>query len=286
MVQADPQQSCTVKHFGVDEEHVFAQYSVTMAEDAFNALCEAQGEGVEQEPGKNKILVQALDVSGSMSGAPTTALKMGAKLIGQKFFSSDVRPFNRFQTILYNDQVRAFDAANLQDYEGRVDEIRAGGGTNFMNVFIHIEQLLQQMPHTEELVCIFITDGCDGYYNPRGGDRAADYNEVSERIKAIPNLRTKFLSIGFSRGHDAVFMNRIANFGHDIGNFIFIDQGEAGWQDNLQQSLVESLDIALESSAKAKFSIKNPSFEHEEMVKADIDYVERKEEVKLDPQSD
>ena len=85
------------------------------------------------------------------------------------------------------------------------------------------------MPHTEELVCIFITDGCDGYYNPRGGDRAADYNEVSERIKAIPNLRTKFLSIGFSRGHDAVFMNRIANFGHDIGNFIFIDQGEAGW---------------------------------------------------------
>lgn len=46
---------------------------------------------------------------------------------------------------------------------------------------------------------------------------------MSEALKARPNLRTKFLSIGFSRGHDAVFMNKIANFGTDIGNFIFID---------------------------------------------------------------
>ena len=91
-----------------------------------------------------------------------------------------------------------------------------------MNVFIQIEELLRQNPNTEELVVIFITDGMDGYY-ARNGNASEEYELVSARIKSLPNLRTKFLSVGFSRGHDAAFMNRIANFGSDIGNFVFID---------------------------------------------------------------
>lgn len=54
-----------------------------MPEEDYNGLTNVV-QGVN--PGKNKILIQALDVSGSMSGAPITALKLGAELIGEKYF--------------------------------------------------------------------------------------------------------------------------------------------------------------------------------------------------------
>ena len=109
---------------------------------------------------------------------------------------------------------------------------------------------------------------------------------MSVNIKSRPNLKTKFLSVGFSRGHDAVFMNRIANFGTDIGNFIFIDSYNQGWQDNLQQSLLDSLEIALESSAKVKFAMANPPVGYEQSVPAETQYVMREEEEVKDPQQE
>lgn len=136
-----------------------------------------------------------------------------------------------------------------------------------MNVFVQIEEILRRNPETEELVVIFITDGQDGYYRRNGADANEEYEMVSARIKSMPNLQTKFLSVGFSRGHDAAFMNKIANFGSDIGNFVFIDSYEEGWRDNLNQSMVDSLDIALESAAKIKFSIKNAAVGYEEIIK-------------------
>jgi len=33
-------------------------------------------------------------------------------------------------------------------------------------------------------------------------------------MKSIPGLTLKFLAVGFSRDHDAEFMNRIANYGN------------------------------------------------------------------------
>ena len=141
-----------------------------------------------------------------------------------------------------------------------------------MNVFVQIEEILRRNPETEELVVIFITDGQDGYYARNGANANEEYEMVSARIKSMPNLQTKFLSVGFSRGHDAAFMNRIANFGSDIGNFVFIDSYEEGWRDNLNQSMVDSLDIALESAAKIKFSIKNAAVGHEEMIKPESSF--------------
>ena len=114
------------------------------------------------------MLIQALDTSGSMSGAPTVALKLGAKMIGKKYFEAQDRPFEKFTTILYNNKVDTFDASSLEDYENRIDQIWAGGGTNFMNVFLHINQMLDAHPNTEEIVVIFITDGQDGYRNRTG----------------------------------------------------------------------------------------------------------------------
>ena len=59
------------------------------------------------------------------------------------------------------------------------------------------------------------------------------------------------------------------------GNFIYIDSGQEGWRDNLNQSMTDSLDLALESSAKVKFSIKNEHIGHIEDAKADVNYVAR-----------
>ena len=95
---------------------------------------------------------------------------------------------------------------------------------------------------------------------------------LSARIQSIPNLRSKFLAVGFSRGHDAAFMNRIANFGNDRGNFVFIDSYEEGWREKLNESMLDQLEIALESASKVKFLIKNASVGHEEVTKAEIGY--------------
>ena len=152
-----------------------------------------------------------------------------------------------------------------------------------MNVFVQIEDLLRRNPNTEELVVIFITDGQDGYYS-RHGNASEEYDMVSARIKSMPNLRTKFLSVGFSRGHDAAFMNRIANFGHDRGNFVFIDSYNEGWRDQLNETMVDQLEIALESAAKVKFQIKNAAVGVEELVSVEVGYhAQTKEDETVQP---
>ena len=77
MVELVNVQRCVVKHFAIDEEHAFAQYSLTMSEEDFKAITTPQG-GASAHIGNNKILVQALDISGSMYGQPIVALKKGA----------------------------------------------------------------------------------------------------------------------------------------------------------------------------------------------------------------
>jgi uncharacterized protein with von Willebrand factor type A (vWA) domain len=178
-------------------------------------------------PGKNKVLIQCLDTSGSMSGSPIEALKLGAKLIGDKYFDAEERPFEQFHTYLYNNECETLNFNDKASFNARISNIRAGGGTNFMSVFQKIEILLANNPNLEELTVMFITDGQDGYGRRNPGMNADDaYNQVKERIKARPGLKSRFLSVGFSRDHDAVFMNRIANFGTEQGNFIFIDSQE------------------------------------------------------------
>ena len=77
---------------------------------------------------------------------------------------------------------------------------------------------------------MFITDGEETVCEYEEIEGVDPYNEVKERIRAIPGLKSRFLSVGFSMNHDAVFMNKIANFGSEQGNFVFIDTYEANWR--------------------------------------------------------
>jgi len=80
---------------------------------------------------------------------------------------------------------------------------------------------------------------------------------MSATLKSIPNLNSKFMAIGFSQGHDAVFMNEPTKAGSTIGNFIYVDQRKEGWQKEVNTALADSLDIALSDSSPLKFEIAN-----------------------------
>ena len=145
-----------------------------------------------------------------------------------------------------------------------------------MSCFEKIELLLQNNPNLEELTVMFITDGQDGYFRRPASFTGVDpYDLVRDRIRAIPGLKSRFLAVGFSSYHDAAFMNRIANFGTEQGNFIFIDSSQGDWRDELNQSLIDSMDIALESNAKVKFAITNDSMGFAQENRAEIQYVAR-----------
>lgn len=74
-----------------------------MSEERYKLL--VHGDALQQEnfePGKDKILIQCLDTSGSMAGAPMRALQQGAVQIGERFFQNKKRPYEHFYTIEYN----------------------------------------------------------------------------------------------------------------------------------------------------------------------------------------
>ena len=70
-------------------------------------------------------------------------------------------------------------------------------------------------------------------------------------------------------------MNKIANMGTEQGNFVFIDSDEENWRDTLNKSLIDSMDIALESNAKVKFALANNAVGFLQENRATIQYVAR-----------
>ena len=96
-----------------------------------------------------------------------------------------------------------------------------------MGVFRRIVKICDANPELEEMVVIFITDGQDGFQGPEPSEEM--YQEIATYISSRPGFSIKYLAVGFSRDHDAEFMNRIANFGNQRGNFIFIDSYNENW---------------------------------------------------------
>ena len=109
---------CVVKHFPIDDEFDYVQYSTTVSEETWKEISEGADGPVST--GKNKILVQALDISGSMYGQPMQALKVGAQLIGDKYFGAEEKPFDKFITILHDHNIEAFESANHEEYKHRI----------------------------------------------------------------------------------------------------------------------------------------------------------------------
>jgi len=88
---------------------------------------------------------------------------------------------------------------------------------------------------------IFFTDGCD------------TCNSMPNILKSLESLNKtmkkaainfKYLTIGFTGEHDAVFLNNIATSGTDLGNFFFIDTSDENYPEQIKDCLQSSLGMA------------------------------------------
>ena len=70
--------------------------------------------------------------------------------------------------------------------------------------------------------------------------------EMKSSLSLIPNLTSKFLTIGLSSNHDAVFLNKITKSGSELGNFFSIDTSKNDYMEKVKTCLLDSLDIARE----------------------------------------
>ena len=95
---------------------------------------------------------------------------------------------------------------------------------------------------------------------------------MSNHLKSIPNLNSRFLTIGFSRDHDAVFLNNIAKCGSELGNFFFIDTSADNYAEQVKECLAESLDMAMEGGNPLKLNFTNDLFMFNESHKIEVNF--------------
>jgi hypothetical protein len=95
-----------------------------------------------------------------MSGGPERALKVGALELGQTILGQEQKPFEHFITLAYDSGFTSNPGTDLNNYQSYINNIRAGGGTTFSNVFREIEKITSQKGKAiQELTVIFFTDG-------------------------------------------------------------------------------------------------------------------------------
>lgn len=73
-------------------------------------------------------------------------------------------------------------------------------------------------PRVRDVTIVFFTDGedCSMQESLKSLEKLQDLLNKEEK-----NFR--FFTIGFSASHDAVFLNKIAQAGSEVGNFTYID---------------------------------------------------------------
>ena len=66
-------------------------------------------------------------------------------------------------------------------------------------------------------------------------------------------------TLGFSKEHDANLLNFFAQSGSQLGNFIYIDNSEEDYDDQMNIAMGECLGLASSSSGKPKMTFLAPS---------------------------
>lgn len=157
-----------------------------------------------------------------MSGSPLECVKLGAIKLGETLLSGGgERPFERFITMLYDTSIETHESANFDTYSNYIKNVRARGSTDFKKVFNWIQKFIKETAGLTEITVIFFTDGQDTCNSNKVVAKALE--ETQNDLARNEQLKSRFLTIGFSQDHDAVFMNKIAQAGVELGNFFFID---------------------------------------------------------------
>jgi uncharacterized protein with von Willebrand factor type A (vWA) domain len=149
-----------------------------------------------------------LDKSGSMAGKPFEALKKGAQMVSETIFQQN--EFQNFVTVFYDTNAKEMlcrNAEELPKYKQELQNLRAGGSTNFVDCFKFIEKYVKTKLGLGDISVIFFTDGQDTC-----NDTKAIKASMEEMKKTInkKEITSRFLTIGFTKNHDAAFLNNIA----------------------------------------------------------------------------
>jgi len=86
----------------------------------------------------------------------------------------------------------------------------------------------------KDLTVIFFTDGQDTCNDTKKINTSLD---AMKTAIANQHIQARFLTIGFSKGHDAAFLNQIANAGTELGNFFYVDVSQSGYQEQISECL-------------------------------------------------
>jgi len=135
-----------------------------------------------------------------------------------------------------------------------IAESRVRGGTNFFPCFDTIRQTVTQKARQgSEFVIVFFTDGQGSW-----SDAAIDeLNALFLGLQKSKQVTVTIYCIGFSAGHDAKLLNRLATCGSQMGNFVYIDTRQADYPEQIKEALSGSLNLALGNSGATKISLEN-----------------------------
>ena len=100
---------------------------------------------------------------------------------------------------------------------------------------------------------VFFTDGQGSW-----SDAAIDeLNALFLGLQQSKQVTVTIYCIGFSAGHDAKLLNRLATCGSQMGNFVYIDTSQANYPDQIKEALSGSLNLALGSAGATRISLEN-----------------------------
>ncbi len=129
--------SVKVRYFPLKEDYAYAQLTTQMTEKAYNTLTGTTPQEREtKKSSTGRAMILCLDKSGSMSGAPFSALRQGASLVGKNIFES--RGFEEFVTLFYDTGVHVLQESTADAYEKKLNTYNASGSTNFLAAFTSI----------------------------------------------------------------------------------------------------------------------------------------------------
>ncbi|KAJ3427699.1 inter-alpha-trypsin inhibitor heavy chain family member [Anaeramoeba flamelloides] len=171
-----------------------------------------------------KHVVLVLDISGSMAGM---SLKRSKKAICSMFDKlwEEQNTFTHFVT--YNSVATSYRfETDLSSAKKIVRNIKASGSTNFEAAFNEINLLTKRFANKSDLSIVFFTDGQDNHDQTKGKVKINKSLEILSESISTKFSTSELHSLGFTRDHDAVLMNKITSIGSNQGIFQYISSSE------------------------------------------------------------
>ena len=178
-----------------------------------------EGQNVEELSTKRgKLLVIALDRSGSMSGSAISE----AKLALESLLTNIDGHNERVLFIPYDTSAELIDMSRMSLTEklNQVQRVHAGGGTDFACVFDAIRLYTGALDG--QIAIVFFTDGQDGY----NGNRETAIDMMKKRL-TTESESFEFHTIGFSSGHDARLLTDMTRLGSAQGTFQYAESASS-----------------------------------------------------------